>query len=75
MSGYQFLKETALSTKGNTLTHQGSRETSVIPRKNAGTELKGFNRPSESSLKQFHGNRTDPALTSQQPAGGSSPPR
>lgn len=68
-------KNGCLSTRANTLSHEGSRETSIIPRKNAGTELKGFNLPSESSLKQFHGNRTDHTLTSQQPARRSSPPR
>lgn len=58
----------------NTLSHEGSRETSIIPRKNAANELKGFNLPSESSLQQFHGNRMDYTLTSQQPARRSSPP-
>ena len=60
--------------KNNTLSHEGSRETSIIPRKNTVNELKGFNLPSESSLQQFHGNRTDHTLTSQQPARQSSPP-
>ena len=60
--------------KNNTHSHEGSRETSIIPRKNAVNELKGFNLPSESSLQQFHGNRTDHTLTSQQPARQSSPP-
>lgn len=49
MSGYEFLKKTGfLLDGGNTLSHKDSRETRIIPRKNAGTGLKGFNLPSES---------------------------
>lgn len=56
------------------LSHEGSRETSIIPRKNAGTGLQCFNLPSESQLKQFHGNTTDDNQSSQQPDSRSTSP-